>query len=216
MGGAQSGAPSDSSGTIRCVFIEQQRFWLDLLNTRRGFKDVDSLTATVPSSQRDFSVPPGWPARKAFIYLLNNVDMIRANLKSLDAGKPLDLMMLNNILSEGRLRLVDWGGVAGIGRERDAREAEGERIETLVADSVASALNPGTIYVRNLVERSVYYFAQYVDYRYSDPLYPDASPGRFKVMQCLFDDCKGLFVRTPKTLLYCSDDCARKDAGGGQ
>ena len=216
MGAPESGAPVDSSGTIRCVFIEQQRFWLDLLNARRGWKDVDSLTATVPSSQREFSTPPGWPARRAFIYLLNNVDMIRANLKNLEAGKPLDLVMLNNILSEGRLRLVDWGGIAGIGQEREAREAEGERIETLVADSVTSGQNPGTVYVRNLVERSVYYFAQYVDYRYSDPLYPDASPGRFKVMRCLLEECGGLFVRTPKTLLYCSDDCASKDAGGGR
>jgi hypothetical protein len=197
------------------VFIEQQRFWLDLLNTRRGWTDVGSLTATVPTRHRDFSDPPGWPARKAFIYLLNNVDMLQANLKSLEAGKPLDLLMLNNILAEGRLKLIDWGGVPGITRERDAREARDERIETLVADSVISGLNAGTAYVRNLVERSVYYFAQYVDYRYSDPVYPDSSPGRFQVMQCLLSDCGGLFVRTPKTLLYCSDDCARKDAGGG-
>ena len=72
-----------------------------------------------------------------------------------------------------------------------------------------------TRYVRATIQRSLYYFAQYVDYRYSDPLYPDSSPGRFQVMECLFEDCGGLFIRSPKTLLYSSDDCARKDAGGG-
>jgi hypothetical protein len=169
----------------------------------------------VPSPHRDFADPPGWPARKAFIYLLNNADMLRANLTALEAGRPLDLVMLNHLLSEGRLRLVDWGGVGGIARERAAREAGGERIETLVADSVVSGLNRGTAHVRNLVERSAFYFAQYVDYRYSDPVYPDSSPGRFQVMECLLADCGGLFVRSPKTPLYCSDDCARKDAGGG-
>lgn len=196
------------------MFIEQQRFWLELLNARRGFRDVDSLTAMVPSAHRDFSDPPGWPTRKAFIYLLNNADMLRANLTALEAGKPLDLTMLNNILSEGRLRLIDWGGVAGIGRERTARAAKNDRIETLVADSVTAGLNRGTAWIRNLVERSVFYFAQYVDYRYSDPVYPDSSPGRFQVLQCLRDECGGLFVRSPETLLYCSDHCARKDAGG--
>ena len=197
------------------MFIEQQRFWLDLLNARRGWTNVDSLTAVVPSSQRDFADPPGWPARKAFIYLLNNADMLRANLTALQAGKRLDLLMLNNILSEGRLRLEDWGGLEGIARERRAREEQGGRIESLVADSVGTGQNPGTAYVRNLVERSVFYFAQYVDYRYSDPMYPASSPGRFQVMECLLEDCGALFVRTPGNLLYCSDECARQDAGGG-
>ena len=52
---------------------------------------------------------------------------------------------------------------------------------------------------------------QYVDYRFADPAYPDASPGKFQVKEWLKPGCGRLFVRTPEALLYCTDDCARED-----
>ena len=72
-------------------------------------------------------------------------------------------------------------------------------------------LNPGTKFVRNTVERALYFFAMYVDYRFSDSAYPDASPGKFQVKECLWSGCRKLYMRTPETILYCSDDCARRD-----
>ena len=44
-----------------------------------------------------------------------------------------------------------------------------------------------------------------------DAAYPDVSPGKFQIKPCLRPDCHRLFVRTPDTLLYCSDECARAD-----
>ncbi len=184
---------------------------MELVNARQQWTDVGSLTATVPEAERKFPNPPGWSNRKAFTYLLNNVELLHLNFKALERGRKLDVEMLNNILGQGRLQLADWGSVEEIRREREARIAARERIETLVADSNHDGVNRGTVYVRNLVVRATFHFAQYVDYRYSDPVYPDASPGRFQVMECLLPDCGKLFIRDRTKLLYCSDDCARKD-----
>ena len=87
----------------------------------------------------------------------------------------------------------------------------GGRLETLVAISRKNGVNTGTRFIQSTVERALFYFAQYVDYRFSDPAYPDASPGKFQVKTCLRSECGRLFIRTPETLLYCSDDCARAD-----
>jgi hypothetical protein len=119
--------------------------------------------------------------------------------------------MLNLVLSEGLLRLHDWGDLESIRARQRARARVGGRIETLLAVSRKDGLNRGTVFIRNAVERAVFYFAQYVDYRFADPAYPGASPGKFQVKECLKPGCGRLFVRTPETLLYCSDDCARED-----
>ena len=36
-------------------------------------------------------------------------------------------------------------------------------------------------YIRATIQRSLYYFAQYIDNRLSDPVYPEVSPGRMHV-----------------------------------
>jgi hypothetical protein len=193
------------------VFFEQQSFWVELVNSRERWQDEQVLEDYVPARFRDFSDPPGWPARKAYNYLVNNVDVIRSNHRALEAGDRLDYDMLNNVLSDGVLRLVDWGSLEAIQGQQTARRRVGGRIETLVAVSRKDGLNPGTAFVRSSVERALFFFAQYIDYRFSDPAYPDASPGKFQVKECLRPGCGSLFIRTPRTLLYCSDDCARKD-----
>ena len=194
------------------MFLEQQRFWMELVNAQARWEDEAALEAYVPEKHRDFGVPPGWPLRKAYNYLVNNLDVIRTNHRALETGERLDYEMLNNILSEGALRLIDWGSLGNIRSQQAARSRVGGRIETLIAVSRKQGLNPGTIFLRNTLERAIHYFAMYVDYRFSDPSYPDATPGKFQVKQCLLSDCGKLFIRTPETLLYCSDECARGDA----
>jgi len=193
------------------VFLEQQSFWMEMVNALPEWEDEKVLEDYVPEKHRDFSDPPGWTARKAFNFLVNNIDVIRLNHRSLEAGRRLDYDMLNNILGEGVLRLVDWGDLAAIRARQIARANVGGRLETLVAVSRKAGVNVGTAFIQSTVERALFYFAQYVDYRFSDPSYPDASPGKFQIKACLRDGCKKLFIRTPETLLYCSDDCARAD-----
>lgn len=193
------------------MFLEQQRFWLELVNARRQWEDDSALVGYVPERHRDFESPRDWSRRRAFNYLVNNVDMLRSNHQALEAGRRLDYAMLNNILKEGELRLLEWGGLDSIRMQQQARARVGSRIETLVALSPKGGLNRGTVFIRNTVERAVFYFAQYVDYRFADPAYPGASPGKFQVKECLRPACRKLFVRTPETLLYCSDDCAERD-----
>jgi hypothetical protein len=193
------------------MFLEQQQFWLELVNTAGVWRSERDLEEYVPSASRDFEDPPGWSLARTHTFLMNHLDMIRASHGSLEVGRRLDVDLLNNILSEGTLRLVDWGDLEGIRAQQRARARVGSRIETLVAVSRKDGLNRGSAFVRNTVERALFFFAQYVDYRYSDPAYPDASPGKFQVKECLRAGCGKLYIRTPETLLYCSDDCARAD-----
>ncbi|MHC4473196.1 MAG: hypothetical protein ACYTDY_01965 [Planctomycetota bacterium] len=193
------------------MFLEQQQFWLGLVNSASAWRSEHELEEYVPEQNRDFSDPPGWTLDRTYTFLMNNVDLIRANHKALEGGKRLDYDLLNNILSEGTLRLVDWGDMEGIRAQQRSRDRVGSRIETLVAVSRKDGLNRGSVFVRNTVERALFYFSQYVDYRFSDTSYPDASPGKFQIKECLCSGCRKLFIRTPETLLYCSDDCARAD-----
>lgn len=184
---------------------------MEMVNALPEWKDEEIFEEYVPEKHRDFSNPPGWTAKKTFNYLVNNVDVIRLNHEALETGKRLDYDMLNNVLSEGKLRLVDWGGTENIRARQAARARVGGRIETLIAVSRKDGVNPGTAFIQSTVERALFYFAQYVDYRFSDAAYPDVTPGKFQIKTCLLPDCHRLFVRTPDTLLYCSDQCARND-----
>jgi hypothetical protein len=193
------------------MFLEQQRFWMELVNAQEQWADENALISYVPERHRDFADPPGWSAKKTYNYLVNNLDVIRSNHSALEHGRRLDYEMLNNILKEGVLRLVDWGDLKAIRAQQQARSAVGGRIDTLVAVSRKEGLNKSTIFIRNTVERALFFFAGYVDYRFADPAYPDASPGKFQIKACLWSGCNRLFIRTPETLLYCSDECATKD-----
>jgi len=184
---------------------------MELVNALPQWDSSAALEDYVPEKHRDFTDPPGWTAKKAFNFLVNNVDVIRLNHQALETGKRLDYAMLNNVLSEGVLRLVDWGDLEAIRLRRIARTNVGGRLDTLMAVSRKEGVNPGTVFIQGTVERALFYFAQYVDYRFADPAYPDASPGKFQIKVCLMDGCGRLFIRTPETLLYCSDDCARAD-----
>ena len=53
--------------------------------------------------------------------------------------------------------------------------------EVLQARAPDDEVNPGTRYIRGTVQRAFYYFAQYVDDRLSDPIYPKVSPDRWQI-----------------------------------
>lgn len=184
---------------------------MELVNALPAWRDETVLADYVPEKHRNFTDPPTFSVKRAFNYLTNNIDVIRLNHHALETGGRLDYDMLNNVLREGVLRLVDWGDADAMRDRRLARTNVGGRLDTLIAVSRKDGVNPGTAFIQSTVERALFYFAQYVDYRFADAAYPDASPGKFQIKICLAESCGKLFVRTPETLLYCSDECARAD-----
>ena len=180
------------------MFLPQQQFWIDLLNRRRKADDDDLLDGIIPAEKRDFTDPPGWPRRKTVTYLGNHLDMLLAAYRAVEDGKPPDFAALNLLLADGECVLTPEGP------------------ETLVPRSRDRGGNPGSLSVRDLLARAAFFFAEYVDYRRADPAYPDASPDRFQVRECLRADCGRLFPRTPRQTIYCSEACAGRDAAGGE
>lgn len=160
------------------MYPEQQRYWVSLLNLQRTWATDDAAFAFLPPRHRDFESTPHWPRRKALTFLLNNLELIRESYRRLEAGERLDYDLLNAGLDSLCLRLHAWSGLADLRRASRAKAELGGRLETLQVTSRLKDLNPGTRYIRATVERSLYYFAQYVDERLSDPAYPGVSPGR--------------------------------------
>ncbi len=167
----------------RSVNLEQQRFWVALLNLQRAWSSDEAALTLLPPRHRDFTSAPDWPQRKALAYLLNNLELIRENHRRLERGEPLEVDLLNASLETLKLRLFAWTDLGERRRAAQARADFGGRLETLQVTSGREGLNPGTRYVRATVERCLYYFAQYVDERLSDPAYPDCSPGRLRVAE---------------------------------
>jgi hypothetical protein len=165
------------------VILEQQRFWVSLLNLQRSWATDAEALHLVPQRQRDFTSAPDWPERKALAYLLNNLELVRESHRRLEAGEPLDVDLLNTGLEPVRLKLFAWTDLAERRRQAQARSELGGRLETLQVTSPREGMNPGTRYVRATVERCLYYFAQYVDDRLSDPLWPACSLGRWRVVE---------------------------------
>lgn len=162
---------------------EQQRFWIALLNLQRGWSTDDAALAVIPVRARDFTNPPDWPQKKALVYLLNALELVRVSHRRLEAGESLDYEALNTVLEGLHLRLHPWTDLAERRRAAQARQEYGGRLETLQVTSGRTGSNPGTRYVRATVERCLYYFAQYVDERLADPAYPGVSPDRWRVIE---------------------------------
>jgi hypothetical protein len=165
------------------VYTEPQRFWIALLNLQRTWTSDEAAIAFIPPRFRDFASKPEWPQPKAQAYLLNNLELIRESYRRLEAGQPLDFDLLNHGLQNLRLRLQPWIDPRDLRRAARAKVELGGRLEVLQVTAPMDALNPGTRYIRATIQRSFYYFAQYVDHRLSDPLYPDVSPGRLHVRE---------------------------------
>jgi hypothetical protein len=165
------------------VHPEQQRFWIALLNLQRGWANDDAALTVIPVRSRDFTNPPDWPQKKALVYLLNALELVRVSHRRLEAGEPLDYEAINVVLEGLHLRLHPWTDLAERRRAADARQEYGGRLETLQVTSGRTGSNPGTRYVRATVERCLYYFAQYVDERLADPLYPGCSADRWRVLE---------------------------------
>ena len=163
------------------MYPEQQRFWISLLNLHRTWADDEAAFTFLPPRYRNFESSADWPRRKAMTFLLNNLELIRESHRRLEAGEPLDYDLLNAGLEALTLRLHPRPTLGDIRRASRGKADLGGRLETLQVRTDHSKLNPGTRYVRATVERALYYFAQYVDDRLADPLYPDVSTGRYYV-----------------------------------
>ena len=164
------------------MYPEQQRYWVSLLNLQRTWNDDATALGFLPPRYRDFTSRPDWPERRALTFLLNNLELIRDSWRRLEAGETLEWDLLNAGLGALSLRLQPWRTAGEIRSASRAKVDLGGRLETLQVTTDHAALNPGTRYVRATVERALYYFAQYVDDRLSDPAYPEVSPGRWRVV----------------------------------
>ncbi|MDA1194961.1 MAG: hypothetical protein O2894_07220 [Planctomycetota bacterium] len=163
------------------MYADQQRFWTALLNLQRTWVDDDAAMGFIPPRHRDFEQPPLWPWPKAQAYLLNNLELLRENFRKLEAGETLDFDELNHGLADLTLKLQSWASGPALRKAATAKAELASRLEVLQVTSALDDLNPGTRYIRATIQRAFYYFAQYVDARLSDPLYPDATPGRLRV-----------------------------------
>jgi hypothetical protein len=163
------------------VYPDQQRFWTALLNLQRTWATDDAAIAFIPPRFRDFESKPDWPRAKAQAYLLNNLELIRENFRRLEAGEPIEYELLNHGLEDLELRLQPWPNGTELKRAATAKAELGGRLEVLQVTPEMANVNPGTRYVRATIQRSFYYFAQYIDSRLSDPSYPDVSAGRMHV-----------------------------------
>ena len=160
------------------MYADQQRFWTALLNLQRTWGSDDAAIAFIPPRHRDFDSKPLWPWPKAQAYLLNNLELMRDNVRKLEAGQPLDYDEVNHVLSDLSLTLQPWSNMVELKGAATAKAELGGRLEVLQVTSKLDDMNPGTRYVKATVQRAFYYFAQYVDARLSDPAYPEVSPGR--------------------------------------
>lgn len=165
------------------MYPDQQRFWIALLNLQRTWATDAAALTFIPPRYRDFESRPDWTWPKAQAYLLNNLELIRDSYRRLEQGQPLEYDLINAVLGGLRLRLQPWTDGSELNRAAAAKVELGGRLEVLQATSEMKEQNRGTRYVRATVQRSFYYFAQYVDDRLSDPVYPKVSPGRAHVEQ---------------------------------
>lgn len=165
------------------MYAETQRFWIALLNLQRTWTSDEAAMAFIPPRFRDFTSKPDWPQPKAQAYLLNNLELIRECYRRLEAGQPLDFDLLNHGLQDLRLRLQPWVDARDLRRASRAKTELGGRLEVLQVTAPMDELNAGTRYIRATIQRSFYYFAQYVDHRLSDPLYPGVSASRLHVRE---------------------------------
>lgn len=165
------------------MYPEQQRYWIALLNLQAGWVSDEAAVAFIPPRHRVFDDDPGWPLSKALRYLHNNLELIRESWRRLEAGERLDLDLLNHGLEGLRLRLHPWTSVQAMQLASRAKEEVGGRLETLQVTAPGGTLNAGTRYIRATIQRSLYYFAHYVDYRFADPKYPDVSPDRWCIAE---------------------------------
>jgi hypothetical protein len=187
------------------VYAEQQRFWVALLNLQRTWTTDDAAMAFIPPRFRDFTSKPDWPKAKAQAFLLNNLELIRESYRKLEAGEALDFDLLNHGLADLQLRLQPWTNREELKRASRAKTELGGRLEVLQVTPSMDAMNAGTRYVRATIQRSFYYFAQYVDHRLADPLYPGVTPGFVHVRER--EDGSG-------DLLLVEPEVAREDLAG--
>jgi len=186
------------------------RYWIELVNAQANWTTDAAMLELLPEEQREFKSSPRWPRLKALAFLNNNVGSLRLGFERLQEGELPDFDLLNPILEGLQLRLQDWR--ANGGRERLQREllARGATPPSLVVKMVTEGWNRGSAGLRFVVQRAVYHFARYVDWRLGDPAWPGATPGLFRVLPC--SSCKALVPSATGAPRFCSEACA-EDTG---
>jgi hypothetical protein len=169
---------------------EETADFVRLLNDALTWTTDESMLAVLPHDGRDFG-GAGWSRLKALTYLANNVEALRRNYVALESGVAPDPAELNPILETARLKL---------GKGRDGRL---HVAPALVGDDS----NPGTCHVRWLVQRAVYSFARYAEFRAADPAWPSATAFRFRVLPCASDGC-GALTACPNGVGTACPSCA--------
>ena len=160
---------------------EQQRFWIALLNLQRTWTTDRAALSFIPPRHRDFTSRADWPQDRAQAFLLNNLELLRESHALLEGGQALEFDLINHVLEGLTLHLQPWPNTEEVQRAAQAKAELGGRLEVLQARASNDEMNPGTRYIRSTVQRAFYYFAQYIDDRLSDPMYPEVSPQRWHV-----------------------------------
>ena len=183
------------------------RLWVDILNAQSQWITDASMLNVIPEEAQEFDSVAAWPQHKALAYLHNNVSALRANYNDLEAGELLDTDLLNPVLASIELRMVDWRHRADWRELAMERRRRGDRLLYLSPAAVAEGWNRGTAAIRHLVQRATYHFCRYADMRLSDPAYPGASEGMFRVLPCTAAQCDNLVACPVGRPEFCSEGC---------
>ncbi len=183
------------------------RVWIDTLNAQGQWLTDSSMLHVIPEEAREFDSAEAWPKSKALAYLHNNVTALRANYNNLETGELLDTDLINPVLASLELRLVDWRHRSDWREFSTELRRRGERLLYLSPVAMTDGWNRGTSAIRHLVQRATYHFCRYADMRLSDPAYPGATDGLFRVLSCPAPECESLVPCPMGRPSFCSDGC---------
>ena len=165
------------------------------------------MLTVIPEEAREFESAPEWTQNKALAYLHNNVSALRLNYQRLESGELLDADLLNPILDSMSLKLRDWRKRPDWRELARERRKAGDRLTFLAPAPQTEGWNRGSSAIRHLVQRATYNFCRYADQRLSDPAYPGATAGMFRVLLCPSPSCGALVACPSGTPVHCSDAC---------
>lgn len=189
------------------------RSWIDLLNAQEGWLTDAQMLTVIPEESRDFESGPNWPLPKALAYLHNNASALRVNYQRLEAGELLDVDLLNPVLDTITMKFVDWRRKRSDWRDLAAeRRRQGDRLAFFAPAPQTDGWNRGSTAIRHLIQRATFHFCRYADLRLSDPAYPGATSGMFRVLGCPAAGCASLVACPVGWPAHCSETCA-EDTG---
>lgn len=183
------------------------RLWIDLLNAQEHWITDASMLTVIPEDACEFDSAPEWPQSKALAYLHNNAAALRLNFQKLEVGEMLDVDLINPVLTSVDLRFVDWRHRPDWRELAEERRRRADRLVFLGPAPATEGWNRATSSIRHLVQRAMYHFCRYADQRLSDPAYPGATEGMFRVLPCPATQCKSVVGCPTGRPVHCSDRC---------